>query len=287
MNSSSIAIVTDSVACVPQELAVRYGIRVCPVSLIFGGKVYQDGIDLSPDDFYKLLRESPELPTTSSPSPGSYLDIFRELSQSYGHIICITVSSNLTSIFDSARSAREIMRELMPQADIHIVDSGTACMAQGFVVLEAARAVARGESLAQTLEAVTRVMGRVQLIAMLDTLYYLAKGGRIPKVAAWAGSLLRIKPIIRLFRGQIGMIDRSRTGKQAVEKMLRLMRGTVQGKRLHCAVIHSDAQKDAEELRERVASEFSCVELYVSPFTPVIGTHAGPGALGVVFYCED
>ncbi len=280
-----VAIVTDSIACLPRELAERYGIYVVPIDLVFEGRVYRDGLDAVPSEFYILLQESKRLPTTAAPSAGTYLEAYRELSKEASSILCITIPPRLSAMFEAARLAKKMIEETNPEVKINVVDSGTAAMAQGFVVLAAAKAAAANESLEQVSREAQRVASRVNLVAMLDTLYYLAKGGRIPKVAAWAGSLLKLKPIMQISRGEVGLLKRTRTKPRAVEYLLRAMAEKTQtSEPIHASVLHTNVPDEAEKLRAEVASRFNCVELYVTEFTPVMGTHTGPGLLGLAFY---
>ena len=281
-----VAIVTDSTACVPREFVEKYDIRVVPINVIFEDRVYRDGVDITPDEVYSLLRGAKRLPTTSSPPPGVYLETYREASKEAEGILCISVSSGLSSIFESSWQARELAKEELPGVAIEVIDCRTAAGGQAFVVMEAARVAASGQSLAEVTEVAKKMMAKVNVIVILDTLYYLAKGGRIPKAAAWAGSLLEIKPIIEV-KGEASLLARARTKPRGVERLLKIMReraGT--GHPLHVIVMHANAAHEAEKLKERVESEFDCAELFTAEFTPVMGVHTGPGLLGLAFYTE-
>jgi len=283
-----VAIVTDSSACLPRELAERFGISVVPIDLIFEGRVYRNGLDAAPSEFYSLLQRSKKLPTTSAPSAGTYLELYRELSKKARGILCITIPPRISAMFEAARLARQMVRGIDPDIEINVLDSGTAAMAQGFVVLAAAEAAAAGKNLEQVTREARRVTSQVNLVAMLDTLYYLAKGGRIPKVAAWAGSLLSVKPIMQISQGEVGLLEKARTKPRAVERLLDIMGERIpSGEPVHAAVLHTNVPEEAERLKERVASRFNCVELYVTEFTPVMGAHLGPGLLGLAFYHES
>lgn len=282
-----VSITTDSTVCLPEALVKRYAIQVVPLDLVFDGKVYRDGVDISPEDFYQLLQQARKLPTTSPASPGDYLKVYQELSQWADSILCITVSSKVSAMFDSAQAAKEAAAEIMPQTTIQVLDSNTAAMAQGFVVLRAAEAAAQGQGLEQVAQVAQDIMGRVRLIASLGTLYYLAKGGRVPKVYAWASSLLKIKPIVQLFQGEVGLVAKVRTSPRARERLVEIVRQRVAEDPVHVAIFHAHAAEEAEELKRQVSSRLQCVELYVTQFTPVMGAHTGPGVLGLAFYSGD
>jgi len=280
-----VAIVTDSTACVPREFVEEYDIRVVPINVIFEDSVYRDGVDITPDEVYSLLRGAKKLPTTSSPPPGVYLEAYREVSRGAEGILCISVSSGLSSIYESSWQAKKLAEEELPGVAIEVIDCRTAAGGQSFVVMEAARAAAAGHSLAEVSEVAKSMMAKVNVIVVLDTLYYLAKGGRIPKAAAWAGSFLDIKPIIEVAKGEARLLARARTKPRGTERLLKIMRERVgAGKPLHVIVMHANARHEAERFKERIVSEFDCAELLTTEFTPVMGVHTGPGLLGLAFY---
>lgn len=282
-----VAVITDSAACVPREFVDQYGIRVVPMNLIFEDRVYRDGVDITPEAVYSLLRGANRLPTTSSPAPGSYLETYREASKEADSILCICVTAGVSSVVDSARQARETAKEELPGVTIEVIDCRTAAGGQAFVVREAARAAVAGQSLAEVIEVTKSMMAKVNVIVILDTLYYLAKGGRIPKAAAWAGSFFDIKPIIEVAEGEVSLLERARTKPRGVEHLLKIVRQRMgAGKTLHLIVMHADAPTEAEKLKERIVSEFDCAELYITEFTPVMGVHTGPGLLGLAFYAD-
>ena len=285
---NKVAIVTDSVACIPKEQAEKYGIEVVPVQVIFGDKVYRDGIDLTPSQFYALLRQAEKLPTTAASLPGPILEAYSRASRRASSILCITLSAKFSGMLNAARQAREIAKEALSGVVIELLDSRSATAAEGFVVLAAARAAVLGKSLAEVAEAAKRVMQRVNLFVSLDTLHYLVKGGRVPKAAAWATSLLKIKPILTIADGEAHPVTNPRTANGAMKRILQLMeQKIVKGQPLHLAVMHADALERAIALRNKISSQFDCAELFITEFTPVMGVHTGPGVIGVAFYCGD
>lgn len=282
-----VGVVTDSIACLPKKLAQRYDIYVIPLTVIFGDKIYRDGVDITPSEVYRLLRKAKKLPTTSSPSPGDYLEAYRELSRQANSILCITLPQKVSMEFDSANQARDMVKEELPEAVIEVLDCQTAAGGQFLVTLAAAQAASSGADLAQVIEAAQRVMSKVEVIAALDTLYYLAKGGRVPRAAAWAASILSIKPILRIKDGEMGLLTRARTKPKAIRRLLEIMEQRVGQKPVHVNVMHADVLEEAEKLRDEISAQFNCVELFISDFTPAMGIHAGPGVLGLAFYSED
>lgn len=283
-----VAIVTDTSACIPREQVEKYGIELVPIQLIFGDKVYRDGIDITPDQFYALLRQAEKLPTTAAASPGSFLEAYRKASERASSILCITVPAKLSGMFNSAQLAKEIAKEALPNVIIEVLDCGTAAAAQGLIVLAAARDAASGGDLTKVIETAKSVMQRVNLFATLDTLYYLVKGGRVPKAAALASSLLQIKPIFTVSNGDAHPVTNARTNPGAEKRLLKLMeQKIVKGQPLHVAVMHADAPDRAIALRNQIASQFDYAELFITEFTPVMGAHTGPGVIGIAFYSGD
>ena len=283
-----VAIVTDTTACIPQEQVERYDIELAPMTIIFGDKAYRDGIDISPTEFYALLQQAEKLPTTSHPSPDTFLNAYRNISQRAQSILCITISSNFTATLNSAKLAVEMAKTVLPTVVIKVLDCGTAAAAQGLVVLAAAKAAASGKNLNEVIETTKSIMSRVHLFAALDTLHYLVKGGRVPQAAALVNSLLKIKPIFTLNHGEAHTVALPRTIPSAMKRILKMMeKKAVEGQPLHVAVMHADAPDKAVTLRNRIASQFDCAELFITEFTPVMGVHTGPGLLGVAFYSED
>ncbi len=286
--AQKVAIATDSSACIPRELVEKYDIGIVPLNVIFGDKTYRDGIDISPTEFYTLLREVKELPTTSHSSPGTHLEAYRKASQKAPTILCITLSSKFSGQFNSARIAMEMAKEALPEVAIEVLDCGTAAAAQGLVVLAAVKAAASGQSLAEVTATAKSVARRVNLLAMVDTLHYLVKGGHVPKAAAMAGSVFKIKPLFTLNDGDAHPLANVQTTPRAMKRMLSIMKQrVVKGQSLHVAVMHADALDNAIALKEQTSSRFDCAELFITEFTPVMGAHIGPGLIGIAFYSGD
>jgi len=283
-----VAILTDSTCCLPQEMVERYDIRLVPLVIVYEGKSYRDGIDMSPSEVYRIMRRRENLPTTSTLSAGDFLDTYRQLSQKAESILCITLTSLQSKIFDAAIVAKEMAKETVPNTAIEVIDSRAVAGALGFIVLEAARIANQDGELAQAIEAARGMMGRVNFLAMLDTLFYLARTGRIGRAAAWAGSLLDMKPIVEHSPsiGETTPLARPRTKPKAIKHMLETMAERVGDSRVHVIVHHADELEEGEKLKAEIGSRFSCAELYLTEFTPAMGVHAGPGLLAISFYAD-
>ncbi|MDY6906823.1 MAG: DegV family protein [Chloroflexota bacterium] len=283
-----VAIITDSTACLPPELVAQYGIRVLPLTIHFNERAYHDGVDLTPDQFYEMLKVARDLPTTSASSAGEFLAAFREVGGGTRSIVCVLISGNYSATIEAATTAREMAREALPDTEIAIVDGRTTAGALGFSALEAARAARDGADMAQVVARAEETVSKVTFIAVLDTLSYLARGGRIGTAAAWASSLLSIKPIIEVptTTGYTEGLERARTKSRAIKRLLDVVEERVGSAPLHAMVHHAGTLEEGEALKEQVARRFNCVELYLTPFTPVMGAHTGPGLVGVSFFAD-
>jgi DegV family protein with EDD domain len=286
--TSRIAVVCESTACLPSALTQRYHITTMPIPFVFGDETFLDGVNITPREFYSRLEASRIPPRTSPPSPGEYLSLWTTLAGNDCSVLLVTASGTITSFNRSTRLAQELSREALPHTRVAIVDSGSAAMGQGFVTLAAARAAAAGADLAGAVAAAESVRDRVEMIVTLDTLVYLARASRIPQVAAWVGGVLAIKPVILFARGDVVQLARVRTRRRSVEQLLvEMQRRVAADTRLHVAVHHTQSEGEARELRDRVTATFTCVESYLTEFTPVMGAYCGPGLLGVAYYAEE
>jgi len=286
--TDKVAIVTDTTACIPPEIQARYGIVTVPVILVFGDESYKNGVDMTTSEFYNRLQQAKELPTTSGASPDSYVDAYSKASREAQSILCITTPAKFSGMYSSACMAVNMSKEEISDLRIEVLDCGTAAAAQGLVVLAAAREAASGKGLSEVIEAAKRVMKSVKLLATLDTLDYLVKGGRVPKAAALASSLLQIKPIFTVSDGEAHPVTNVRTMHGAMNRILKIMgKEVVKEKPLYVAVMHADVMNRARYMKQEIYKRFDVAELFITEFTPVMGVHTGPGVVGVAFYNED
>ncbi len=279
-----VAIVTDSIACLTREQVEQYGIRIVPVNVLFEGRIYRNGVDLAASEAYQLLEKAPEHFSTSPASPADYANVFRELSAQAQGILCVTISSKLSTMFNIASLAKEQVREEFPQSAIEILDSQSAAAGEALIVLAAARVAAQGEEPAEVIETARIVRGRVHVACVLETIRHLYRTGRIPKVVARVGSMLGVKPILTISDGLVHFAGVTRTKQRGVERLIEIMKQKVGTKPVHAAVMHADALEEGEKLKEHVSSEFDCAELFLTEFSPVMGYATGRGVLGLAFY---
>jgi DegV family protein with EDD domain len=257
-----------------------------PAHIIVGGRTYADSLTSDTRAFYRELRTSRERATTAAPSPGMYVEAIGRAARRAESVLVITVSAQFSAMYDSARAAIEAVKAESPSLDIRLLDSRNAAMAQGFVVLEAARAAHSGASIDEVVARAEELSGRVTLLAMLDTLSYLARSGRVPRVAAWAAGMLQVKPIVRFTAGDIKLVARTRTRPKALTRMGSLFAELAAGRPVHLAVHHADALADAEALVETARTRTDIVEAHVTEFTQVMGVHTGPGLVGMAWWCD-
>lgn len=281
-----VAVVADSAASIPAECLHHPQLSIVPMRLTLDGRSYLDGKDLSTAEFYRLQRSSNVVPSTAAPSPADFRQAFIAASEVAEAVICITVSSRYSSSSDAANSAVEEMSREHRDTDIHVVDSQTAGGGEGLAVLEALRAAEAGLSLNEVDKSAWAVIKRVRLVAMLDTLHYLWKGGRVPRLAMAGASLLRIKPIFGLRLGEAEGLARPRTRRRAMGRLLEYVGRDAAAGPVHACVMHADCPDDAEGIRAKLEETFDCRELYISELTPVLGAHIGPGMVGIAWWSE-
>jgi DegV family protein with EDD domain len=278
-----IKIVTDSSAYLPADLVQQHDIHVIPLRVLFGEQVYRDEIDLSHQEFYRMLTEAETLPTTSQPSAGEFFDLYSELSKDGHEIISIHISSKLSGTISSAQSAKE----MLPEAKIAIIDSASTVMGLGLMVLAAVRAAAEGKTTSEIVAIVERMISEMNVVFVVDTLEYLQKGGRIGGAAALVGTLLKVKPILCLKDGRVEPLDKVRSKRKALARLLEVVEERVgPGTPIRVAVLHAQVPEEARELEQEVLAHFNCTECYLTEIGPAIGTHTGPGVVGLVA-CAD
>ena len=277
-----VAIVTDSSATLPEDLVQELDIHVVPLLLTFDDQTFRDGVDITPGEVYRWLRANKHIPTTSAPSAGDFLRVYAAAGRKASGIVSIHLPIWLSATYNTA----VVASRLVGGVQIRVLNCHTAAMGQGFVVLEAARAAAAGADLDMVVARATKVAPKMNLLVAVGTLEYLYRGGRIGGAAALLGAMLQIKPILYLGDGQVDVFAKPRTKSRAVRIILQRMAELADSRPLHVAILHADVLDEAEDLRQKVADQFNCAELYVTEFTPVMGAHVGPGLLGVVFYVE-
>jgi len=270
----NVAIVTDSVADLPPQVAEEFGITVIPLVVRFGTDLYRDSLDLSPDQFYEKLRTTKVLPATSVPPPAAFADAYNKLAEKTNEIMVISVTSKLSATYQVALQAVGLMKK---QCRVEVLDSQWAVMAQGFITIAAAKAAQAGASLDKVLDVARHTIRRVDMRAAFDTLEYLERGGRIGKAQAFLGSLLKVNPVIGMKDGEVHPCARERSRAKAIDHLYNSAAsfGNVEG----LAVEYATDLDEANRLVQRLQSKYPQVPIYLSRTSPVIGTHTGPGLI--------
>ncbi|MGZ0049880.1 DegV family protein [Brevibacillus gelatini] len=278
-----VVILTDSASDIDASVRQSLGIVAVPLKVMFGAETYLDGVTISSTEFFDKLKESQALPTTSQPSPLEFAEAYKAICDQYGsdvQIIAILLSGALSGTYQSAMIAKSMLDDKM---DITVIDSRKASFVHGMICVEAAKAAQAGKSKEQILDEIDRYLDEVQVYFIVDTLEFLQKGGRIGRASAVIGSLLNIKPILTLDpAGYVTAFDKVRGTKKALNRVLEALQEYAQGQPVKAAILHSCAHEQAAELLERVKNEFQVTESHLVQIGPVIGTHTGPGLLGVL-----
>jgi DegV family protein with EDD domain len=286
-----VAVMTDTVASVPPNIAREYGIKVIPFHVIMDGKSYIE-TEIDKDQFYGRLRQKENLPTTSAPSVGEYLEAYQELSQRAEAILHISMTSRFTMAYGAATAAKELARERLPKTTTEIVDSQTVESSELLIVLEAARAAQQGKSLDEVIQIVNNMIPRVNQLSTRDTLFYLDRLGRIFEAKSWAeaeskNSFRAIVEIDASTGGITKPVARAKTKTQIMNKMVSIAGERAGGKKLHAAIAHANAPRDAERLKQLVLAQLQCDEFYVVDVPPVAATQNGQGLIEFGFYSSD
>ena len=279
---SKVAIVTDSTAYLPNNLLKQYSISVTPQILIWGDETYQDGVDIQPDEFYWKLATAKTMPSTSQVAIVTMKATFENLLASDCDVLGIFISAKLSGTMQSALQARE----MLPKAasNIAVLDSNSTSMAMGFHVLAAARAAASGANLAECVKLAEEAQQHTGVYFVVDTLEFLRRGGRIGGAQAMLGSALNLKPLLELRDGRIESIEKVRTKSRAINRMIELIVERTAGRNpVRLATLHANAEAEAKSALEAAAALLNPVEQILASVSPVIGSHAGPGTVGLAY----
>ncbi len=285
---SKVGIVTDSTNCLPSELIREYDIRIVPVGMVIDGNPYRDLVDITLDEFQGMVNDLEKQPTTTAANPGDFINVFTELTESTDSIVCILVSKALTATQESAYQAKRLIRAEHPELNIEIIDSKTSAGALGFIVLEAARAAQQNKSLQEVVAVAQDMVFRVVYLAALDTLKYLMRIGRAPRVTS-IGEILDVKPIIGFVddTGLIDVVARVRGTRKSLATLVDLVEKYVDtDKPIHAMVHYTNGIEQVEELKDLLVSRYNCVEMYLTRLSPVMVSAVGP-LVGLSVYSDE
>lgn len=282
-----VAIVTDSTACIPKTILEDLSIHWVPYHIYHGEESFQDMVSLSPKEFYRWLPTAKILPKTACPGPGDYLHVYEKLATEGGvqEIISIHMTSKGSGAYQSASTAKGMVREKFPDLVVEVIDTLNVSMCHGWMVIEAARAALEGGSLSQILSRVAAMIPVTRMIQTADTLKYLYMGGRIGKAQQIMGSLLNVKPLISMEEGIIVPLGTARSRKRAYQMMVNKVESAVgyMG-RIKIAYVHASARSEVEKIKELIDQRMKVVESIVTELSPALGVHTGPGTAGICYF---
>jgi DegV family protein with EDD domain len=278
---SKIALVTDSTSYIPPALLQRYNITVAPLVLIWGSEAFEDGVDIQPSEFYARLKTATVMPTTSQVTIPKFSEIFHNLLEQDYHILAMLISDKLSGTINSAVQAKAMLPEGTP---IEIFDSQSTAMALGFQVLAVAKAIEGGANMQEALKLAEQARGSTGVVFGVDTLEFLHRGGRIGSGSRFLGTALNIKPILELRDGKVEAVERVRTRAKSLNRLIELVEEKAGGRTpLRLATLSANVPAEAHALLEEAATRLGAIEKIEAELSPVIGSHAGPGTLGLVY----
>ncbi|MFB3170447.1 DegV family protein [Neobacillus sp. 179-C4.2 HS] len=271
------AVVTDSTAYIPKELRDKWNIHMIPLNVIFGSEVYQEEVDITAEQFYQEVKVT-DLPTTSQPPIGQFVELFERLAKEYDAVISIHLSSGISGTFAGAVTASNMVEHIK----VYPFDSEISCMPQGLYAIEAAKMALNGEDSDKIMSRLEELKKTARAYFMADDLSHLQRGGRLSSAQAIIGSLLQVKPLLHFEDKVIVPFEKIRTRKKAMKRIVDLLgEDAASGEHYQAAVIHANREEEAHEWKLELEALYPNVEFMVSYFGPVIGTHLGEGAMGL------
>lgn len=270
----TVKIVTDSGSDIPPELAKKLGITIVPVYIYFGDKAYKDGVDIGPDELYKRLVEGPVYPTTTQPIPADFAETYTALAKDAEVIVSIHLPAKVSGTYNAALQGLEIAK---PKCAVHVVDSLCVSVGLGLIVLAAARVANSGGKLSEVLEETNKAVGHTQIRALLETLQYLLKGGRITRTKALVGALLNVKPILKMRDGELVQASMARSYAKGIDQLFEFVKTYPNLQEV--GISHTTVPEEAKALKERLASITGGKEIQMFRVGAGLGVHGGPGTL--------
>jgi DegV family protein with EDD domain len=278
-----IRIVVDSGSDVPFEVAKKYGIKMVPLSVTFGTEEYKDQVTITHHEFYKKLHSTTEIPFTTQPSPADFMTVYEELkAEGAKHIIVLNLSSKMSGTHQSAVLASNMIEGVQ----VKVIDSKSASMGYGLAAIEAAEMAAAGEAFEKIINRIEFMLANQGIFFVVDTLEYLAKHGRIARAKALLGGILNIKPILTITEGEVSPHLKARGKKSAIQVAIKEAVNFVAGKPLGFGIVHGDSLSEAEETKADILRVFPDAQVHIWTLGTTIGTHVGPGTIGVIAFAS-
>jgi DegV family protein with EDD domain len=278
---AKITVVTDSTAYLSNDFVTEHGIKVVPLNLNWDDENFRDNVDITAEEFYQRLEKSNSIPTTSQPSSGDFLTVFKEAAKGVDALVAVLISSGISGTVDSAIMAKKEFT----QVPVEIVDSKVAAAGLALMCKAVASAVEKGNSVDEVLKMGKRVFDSMSVYFVVDTLKYLHKGGRIGGASAFLGSALDLKPILFLSpEGKVEALEKVRTKKKAVSRLIDLAVEKADGKKAYVGIMHANALEGAQAIKAELENRMDLADIEIYELSPAIGTHAGPGTLGIAVH---
>lgn len=282
---SRIAVVTDSTASIPETLLKELNIHVVAYYIHRGTEVLRDLVTLQRDEFLRWLPTATVLPTTASPGPGDYLEMYKSLIKGgIQSILSIHMTSKGSGAYQAATVAQSMLHEEHPGVRIEVVDTQNVSLCQGWIVIEAARGALAGRSLDDVLASVKKMLPITRMVQTADTLKYLYMGGRIGMAKRLVGTLLNIKPLIGMKDGVIVALGQARSRMQAYVAMSEMVSEAIGSGKAKVAYVHAGALEEAEKIKQLVEGKVEVIESFFAELSPALAVHTGPGTAGLCFY---
>lgn len=275
------AIVTDSTAYIPEQIREKYDIHMIPLSVNFENETYQEEVEITSEQFFEKMRGQQQLPTTSQPPVGKFVELFETLSKEYDAVISIHLSSGISGTYNGAATAGDMVENI----EVYAYDSEISCMVQGFYALEAAEMAHKDADPKDILARLDEMKKTIKAYFMVDDLSNLQKGGRLSGAQALIGSLLQVKPILHFEDKVIVPFEKVRTRKKALNRVFELLDEVAsQNEPMRVVVIHANRPEEGEKMKQELSTKYPNIECMISYFGPVIGTHLGEAAVGIGWY---
>lgn len=282
-----IGIVVDSTAYFSQEQKSKYQIELVPVNVLFEGKVYRDGVDLTPTQAYQFLEKNPKDWATSAPSVGDFLVAYKKLvNQGKKEIFCLTLPQAISATWNNARMAKEFAKNELPGIKIEVIDSGTATIGETLLVLRAVQAIEAGKSFQEIIQLVENLKSKIRVFLLLETIRYVYRSGRIPEIASKIGAILPLKPILSVFEGKVHFADATTSMGKSEEKILKILKDSWNQNLPEIGLIHIDSPGEIEKFKGKISSLLPEAQIFISEFSPIVGYATGRGTLGIGFFAK-
>jgi DegV family protein with EDD domain len=279
----AVKIISDTASGISAEVAQQLDITIVPLRVNFGTETLRDGVDISPEAFLDRLATSKQFPTTSQPPAGDFLEVFQRLRAAGHDVLCVLLSNKLSGTVMSANAAKEQLRD----EHVHVFDTLNVSVGEAILVMEAARLAQAGQSVSEIVQRLEFMRDRVHLYFVVDTLEYLAKGGRVNNAQAFIGTVLQMKPILKVENGLVEGAERIRTTSKAHTRLRHIVEEGMRDKsNVQVGVMYTTIKDKAQKLADEIRTDYHLPHVPVYTISPAVSAHTGPGALGVAFYAE-